>query len=172
MEFSVEFSKARMLEWVAFPFSKRSSQPRSPALRVDSLPAEPPGKPENTRVGSLSLLQQIFPTQTWTKVSCIAGRFFSSWATREAHTWAGNPTNLKAPLSQPLCPQSLWGDPSLWLFKYNNVFGTWAVNYLKSFLFNEMFRLTVNENSASSSSLQISTLPAIMQNWNKPTEWG
>ena len=29
----------------------------------DSLPAEPPGKPKNTGVGSLSLLQQIFLTQ-------------------------------------------------------------------------------------------------------------
>ena len=36
---------------------------RSPALQADSLPAEPPGKPKNTGVGSLSLLQQIFPTQ-------------------------------------------------------------------------------------------------------------
>ena len=38
-------------------------EPRSPALRADSLPAEPPGKPKNTGVGSLSLLQGIFPTQ-------------------------------------------------------------------------------------------------------------
>ena len=30
---------------------------------MDSLPAEPPGKPENTGVGSLSLLQGIFLTQ-------------------------------------------------------------------------------------------------------------
>ena len=30
---------------------------------MDSLPAEPLGKPKNTGVGSLSLLQQIFPTQ-------------------------------------------------------------------------------------------------------------
>ena len=41
--------QARMLEWVAVPFSRGSSQPgiepRSPALQVDSLPAEPPGKP-------------------------------------------------------------------------------------------------------------------------------
>jgi len=29
---------------------------RSPALQVDSLPSEPPGKPENTGMGSLSLL--------------------------------------------------------------------------------------------------------------------
>ena len=38
-------------------------EPRSPALQVDSLPAEPQGKPKNTGVGSLLLLQQIFPTQ-------------------------------------------------------------------------------------------------------------
>ena len=31
--------------------------------QVDSLPSEPPGKPKNTGVGSLSLLQQIFLTQ-------------------------------------------------------------------------------------------------------------
>ena len=52
--------QARILEWVAFPFSRGSSQgketqglnptfpgikPRSPALRADSLPAEPQEKP-------------------------------------------------------------------------------------------------------------------------------
>ena len=59
--------QARILEWVAFPFSRGSSQPRikpgSPALQEDSLPAEPQGKPKNTGVGSLSLLQGIFLTQ-------------------------------------------------------------------------------------------------------------
>ena len=34
-------------------------EPRSP---TDSLPVEPQGKPKNTGVGSLSLLQRIFPT--------------------------------------------------------------------------------------------------------------
>ena len=38
-------------------------EPRSATLQVDSLPAEPPGKPDNTGVGSLTLLQRIFPTQ-------------------------------------------------------------------------------------------------------------
>ena len=38
-------------------------EPRSPALQAHSLPAEPQGKPKNTGVGSLSLLQRIFPTQ-------------------------------------------------------------------------------------------------------------
>ena len=38
-------------------------EPRSPTLQVDSLLTEPPGKFKNTRVGSLSLRQGIFPTQ-------------------------------------------------------------------------------------------------------------
>ena len=38
-------------------------EPRSPTLQVDSLLSEPPGKPVNTGVGSLSLLQGSFPTQ-------------------------------------------------------------------------------------------------------------
>ena len=38
-------------------------KPRPPALQADSLPTEPQGKPKNTGVGSLSLLQGIFPTQ-------------------------------------------------------------------------------------------------------------
>ena len=41
--------QARILEWVAFLFSKGSSnpgiEPRSSTLQVDSLPAEPSGKP-------------------------------------------------------------------------------------------------------------------------------
>ena len=55
------------LEWVAFPFSKGSSQPAiepgSPALQADSLPAEPQGKTKYTGVGKLPFLQRIFPTQ-------------------------------------------------------------------------------------------------------------
>ena len=38
-------------------------EPRSPALQVDSLLSEPPGKPKTTGVCSLSLFQGIFPTQ-------------------------------------------------------------------------------------------------------------
>ena len=53
--------QARILEWVAFPspgdLPHPGIEPRSPALQADSLPAEPPGKPKNTGVGSLSLLQ-------------------------------------------------------------------------------------------------------------------
>ena len=38
-------------------------EPRSPALQADSLLSEPPGKPKNMGVGSLSLLQGNFLTQ-------------------------------------------------------------------------------------------------------------
>ena len=64
----------RILEWIAFPFSSGSSQPRikpkSPELQADSLPAEPQGKPRNTGVGNLSLLQQIFLTQELGLLHC------------------------------------------------------------------------------------------------------
>ena len=56
--------QARILEWAAFPFSRGSSQFRDGTqvtLWADSLPAEPLGKPKNTGVGSLSLLQGNLP---------------------------------------------------------------------------------------------------------------
>ena len=53
--------QARILEWVAFPFSRGSSQLRD--WTHVSLSAEPQGKPKDTGVGSLSFLQRIFLTQ-------------------------------------------------------------------------------------------------------------
>ena len=47
---SVLWDFPRILDWVAIPFSRGSSQPKDP-----------------------------------TQVSCIAGRFFTIWATREAY---------------------------------------------------------------------------------------
>ena len=48
--------QARILEWVDFPFSGDLPNPgielRSPTLQVDSLPAEPPGKPKYCMVMS------------------------------------------------------------------------------------------------------------------------
>ena len=52
--------QARILEWVAFPFSRASSQPRDRtqvSFIADRLLAEPQGKPKNTGVGSLSIFQ-------------------------------------------------------------------------------------------------------------------
>ena len=46
--------QARILDWVAILFSRRSSQPGdetgSPALQADSLLFEPPGKPKRSQI--------------------------------------------------------------------------------------------------------------------------
>ena len=59
--------QARILEWVAFPSFRGSSQLRNQTqvseLQADSLLPEPPGKPKNVGVGSLSLLEGILLTQ-------------------------------------------------------------------------------------------------------------
>ena len=59
--------QARRLEWVAClppgDLPNPGIKPRSPALQVDSLPSEPPGKLKNAGVGSLSLRQGNFLTQ-------------------------------------------------------------------------------------------------------------
>ena len=57
---------------------------------------------QNTGVGSLSLLQGIFPTQGSNPFSCIAGRVFTSWATREAQEcWNGQPIPSLGDLPDP-----------------------------------------------------------------------
>ena len=74
----------RILEWVAIPSSADLPDPGietgSPALQVDSLLAEPQGKLKNTRVGSLSLLQQIFPTQESNRALLYCSHNLSAYA--------------------------------------------------------------------------------------------
>ena len=88
MDYTVHATlQARILEWVVFPFSRGSSQPRD-----------------------------------WTQDSRIAGRFFTSWATREAQEyWSGylipSPADLPDPeielgssaLQKDSLPMELWG---------------------------------------------------------------
>ena len=63
----MEFSRPESWSGKSFPspedLPNPGIEPRTPALQVDSLPAEPQGKPKNTEVGSLSLLQRILLTQ-------------------------------------------------------------------------------------------------------------
>ena len=88
--------QSRTLQWVAFPFSRCSFQPRDPT-QVSCIAgrffiSRAKGKPWNTGVGSLSLLQRIFPThesnRNRTQVSCIAGRFLPTelWGKLELYT--------------------------------------------------------------------------------------
>ena len=68
--------QARILKWVTFPFSRGSSQPRSPALQVDSLPAEPQGKPTGSGVK--------MPGST---TRCHQGRAVGPWASYSSVPW-------------------------------------------------------------------------------------
>ena len=61
----------------------------TPYNPMDYSPWNSPG--QNTGMGSLSLLQRIFPTQGSNPNIRIAGKFFSSWATKEAQEyWDGS----------------------------------------------------------------------------------
>ena len=78
---SMSSKESDMTEWLSLTHSS--------ALQLDFfffffLPSEPQGKPKNTEMGSLSLVQAIFQTQELNRVSCIAGGLFTSWASREA----------------------------------------------------------------------------------------
>ena len=72
----MEFSRPEYWSGQPFPsprdLPKPGLEPRFPALQVDSLSAEPPGKPKNTGVGSLSLLHGIFLAQesNWGLLHC------------------------------------------------------------------------------------------------------
>ena len=64
--------QARILQWIAFPFSRGSSQPRdwtqvrsrSPALQVNSLPAEPQGKTMRSLILGLGQYKERWVTET------------------------------------------------------------------------------------------------------------
>ena len=70
---SLRLTLARILEWVAIPISRGSSQPRNQ-----------------------------------TQVSHIAGRFFTSWATRETQEhWSGSPIPSPADTVEKRWPKEL-----------------------------------------------------------------
>ena len=68
-----------LLEWVAFPLG---SQP--PTLQGDSLPAKPQGSPRIPDGVVYPFSNRSSQPRNWTGVSCIAGRFFTNWAIKEA----------------------------------------------------------------------------------------
>ena len=74
---SMGILQARIMEWVEMPSSRGSSQSKDQTQVSHTagrffLPSEPPGKPMKTGMGSLSLLQGIFPTQesNWGLLHC------------------------------------------------------------------------------------------------------
>ena len=121
---SMEFSRPESWSGLALSVSRRSSQPRivtHTAGRVFTSWAT--GKPKNTGVGSLSLLQGIFPIQesNWGLLHCrrilffllllFAGGFFTNWAIREAQ---GNTESIQirrelvSNLSKRISAKRIW----------------------------------------------------------------
>ena len=102
--------QTKILEMVAFPFSRESSdlpnpgiEPMSPALQAHSLPAKPQEKPQNTEVGSLSLLQWIFLTQelNWGLLHCRRILYQLSYQSPALHV-DFSPTELSGKPNLPL----------------------------------------------------------------------
>ena len=73
-------------DWILVKKWSESCSVVSGSLQPHGLysPWNSPG--QNTGVGSLSLLQQIFLTRNQTGVTCSAGRFFTNWAIRVSET--------------------------------------------------------------------------------------
>ena len=84
---SMEFSRKEY--WSGQPVPSPGDLPnpgiehKSPTLQANSLPTEPPGKPKNTGMCSLSLLQGIFLTQesNWGLLYC---RWILYWLSYQA----------------------------------------------------------------------------------------
>ena len=78
--------KAQILEWLPCSQPEALSNPgmksRSLAFQKDSLPSEPTGKPKNTGVAYPFSRETAWP-RNQTRVSCITGVFFTSWANRK-----------------------------------------------------------------------------------------
>ena len=108
MSFSARFPRSgagrEQLRWRCAPYLEGSEVKVAqlcPTL-CDPVEYSPWNSPsQNTGVGSLSLVQGIFSTQ----VSHIAGRFFTSWAIREATFLAGLLRNRPESQSSPAEPK-------------------------------------------------------------------
>ena len=119
MDFTVRrILQARMLEWVAFPFSRGSSQPRdrTPGLqhcRWILYQLSHKGSPRIVECVPYPFSSGSSWTRNRTRVSCIAGEFFTNWAIREAH-WGcingrdGIKIQLSVQFSHSAMSSSLW----------------------------------------------------------------
>ena len=86
----MEFSRPEY--WSGWPFPSPGDLPNpgmetsSPTFQADSLSTGPQGKPKNTGVGSLSLLQWIFPTQELNQGLLYCRRILYQLSYRKANT--------------------------------------------------------------------------------------
>ena len=180
----MEFSRPEY--WSGYPLPSPGDlpipgiKPRSPALQVNSLPAEPQGKPKNTGLGSLALLQQISPTRNQTGVPWIAGRFFTnehmlfssvqfSHSVMSDSLWPHGLQHARPPFPSPTpraysnsCPLSWWCHPT------TSSFVVPFFSHLQSFLTSGSFQMSQFFSSGGQSigvSVSTSVLPMNIQDW-------
>ena len=144
---------------------------------------------QNTGMGSLSLLQGIFPTQGSNQVSHIAGGFFTSWATREAlvsgsvqfslsvmsdSLWPHGLQHTRPPCPSPTpgvysnsCPLSQWCHPTISSFVVP--FSSCLQSFPASGSF-QMSQLFTPGGQSIGVSASTSVLPMNIQDWS-PSEW-
>jgi len=96
------------------------TEPRSPTLQADSLPAEPQGSPRILKWVAYPFPRGSSCPRNQTGVSCTAGRFFTNWAMREAQLIFFLNLKLRhyiylyinGNLSLSIPPPSLWAPPT------------------------------------------------------------
>ena len=86
-------------------------EPRSPTLQADSLLSEPPEKPKDTGIGSLSLLQGICPTQQSNRGLLHCRRTLYQLSSQGSH-WPFLVSHFSSP-SQSKFPRACTHEPAL-----------------------------------------------------------
>ena len=76
--------QARILEWIAFPFSRRSSQ-GFPHCRWILYQMSHQGSPRILEWEAYPFSRGSSWPRNQTRVSCIAGQFFTNWATEKTY---------------------------------------------------------------------------------------
>ena len=102
--------QARIQEWVAFLFSRQSSQLRdwTQVSRIAGrfFTSRAKGRPRILESVAYPFSRGSSQPRNWTRVSCIAGGFFTIWASRETQEyWSASlipsPGDLPNPGTQP-----------------------------------------------------------------------
>ena len=114
--------EVRILKWVAFPFSRGSSKPRDWTWHCRQILYLLSHQGSPRILGRVAYPFSRGPSwpRNWTRVSCIEGGFFTSWATSEAWdlwiftniiSWGGkseNRTNTSTYIGLLTTSVSLW----------------------------------------------------------------
>ena len=121
--------QSRILESVVFPLSRGSSwpreDPRSPSSKWILYQLNHKGSPRTLNWVACPFSSRSSQPRNQTGVSCIAGRFFTNWAIREA-------SRLCIKKKRSLCQQGLYGQSycfsssHLWIWELDRKEG-WAL---------------------------------------------